>query len=363
MTASTLGTGTQADWLIYGAYGYTGKLVTEEAVRRGHRPVLAGRSAEKLVPLAEQLGLDWIVVDLHDAGALTAAVAQVDLVFHAAGPFSRTSDPMIRACLTAGTNYVDIAGEIPVFRNTFSYDQTAIQRGIVLISGAGFDVIPTDCMAEHIANQVPNAVELEIAIAGLSGDHGSTKTMLKLLPHGAQRRRGGKLVSFRWGKGAKQVPFLHGERTVVPVPRGDLETAFQTTGIPNITSYMAFPKSTIHLLPWMAPVGQKTLGVKAIQRMLRKGMRKTIQGPDEETRRKGRSYVWARATDGRGREAQAWLETLEEHQFTATGGVCCVERILEDHPVGALTPALALGADFVLQIEGTRRVDGSPTGP
>ena len=44
-------------WLLYGASGYTGRMIAEEAVRRGHRPVLAGRSAERVRPLAESLGL------------------------------------------------------------------------------------------------------------------------------------------------------------------------------------------------------------------------------------------------------------------------------------------------------------------
>src|SRR5437763_12192275 len=99
-------------WLLYGAYGYTGALVAEEALRRGHRPLLAGRSAAKLAPLAERLGLDDVAVDLADAAALARALEGVDLVFHAAGPFAHTAAPMIRACLSAGASYVDITGEL-----------------------------------------------------------------------------------------------------------------------------------------------------------------------------------------------------------------------------------------------------------
>jgi short subunit dehydrogenase-like uncharacterized protein len=348
-------------WMIYGAYGYTGQLIAAEAVRRGHRPLLAGRSAEKLAPVAEQLGLDWVAVDLDDISALTQAVARVDLVFHAAGPFVHTSAPMMRACLAAGANYVDITGEISVFLDTFSYDQAAIQRGIVLISGVGFDVIATDCLAAYVAHQVPSAVELEIAIAAISrASAGTTKTMLEMFPQGGWIRRDGQLVSHRWGKGARQVRFSHRERTVIPVPWGDLATAFQTTGIPNITTYMAFPPGSIRLMRLMTPLGQRVLAVRAIRRLFQKWVEKTVHGPDAEMRRTRRSYVWARAADESGREAQAWLETSESYQFTAVGGVCCVEKILQERPQGALTPALAFGADFVLEIEGTRRLDTLP---
>ena len=73
-----------------------------------------------------------------------------------------------------------------------------------------------------------------------------------------------------------------------------------------------------------------------------------------------RAHVWARAADERGNEAQAWLETSEVYQFTAVAGVRCVEKVLEDRLRGALTPALAFGADFVLEIEGTQRFDALP---
>ena len=348
----------KTNWMIYGAYGYSGELVAEEALRRGHRPVLAGRSEEKLVPVAERLGLDWVVVDLNHAQALAEAVAQVDLVFHAAGPFVHTSEPMIRGCLAAGTNYLDITGEIPVFQNTFSHDQAALQKGVALISGVGFDVVATDCMVEYVASQVPNAVELEVAVDALgSASAGTTKTMLEMLPQGGWRRRDGQLAPYRWGKGAKKIRFPHGERFAAPVPWGDLATAFQTTGIPNITTYKTFPKNAIRALRWTAPVSQRVMAVKPVRRALQKWVGKAVHGPDKETRQTERSCVWVRAADEGGREAEAWLETMEAYQFTAVSGVRCVERVLEDRPVGALTPALAFGADFVLDIEGTRRLD------
>src|SRR5581483_1843854 len=183
-------------WLIYGAYGYTGTLVAEEAVRRGHRPLLAGRAVEKLAPLAARLGLDDVAVGLEDQAALVRALEGVDLVFHAAGPFVHTSAPMIRACLAAGASYLDVTGEIPVFQNTFAHDAEARERGVSLISGVGFDVVPTDCLACHVAEQVPGAVELELTIAAtaLQPSAGTTRTMLEELPAGGLVRRAGRLV-------------------------------------------------------------------------------------------------------------------------------------------------------------------------
>lgn len=345
-------------WMIYGAYGYTGVLVSEEALRRGHNPVLAGRSADKLVQLSKRLGLDYVVVDLQDEETLSKTVAGFDLVFHAAGPFIYTSAPMVRACLKGATNYVDITGEIRVLEQTLSHHQQAHQRGIALISGGGFGVIPTDCMAKYVADRVSDATQLEIAIATTgSRSAGTAKTMLEHIPDGIMVRRNGQLVRYPAGKGARRIRFVDLERTVLPVPWGDLVTAYRTTGIPNITTYLAYPEAITPLMRWVGPLSAKLLAVGTIRRLTQKWLEKNVQGPDEHTRQTARCYVWVSAANEKGNGAQVWLETSEGYHFTAVAGVRCVEKIFERRPQGALTPGLALGADFVLEIPGTKSYD------
>ncbi|MCP4429031.1 MAG: NAD(P)H-binding protein, partial [Chloroflexi bacterium] len=222
-------------WLLYGAYGYTGQLVVEEALRRGHRPVLAGRNEAKLTPLARKYGLDGLAFGLDDAEKLRTAVAPFDLVFHAAGPFAITGDPMIRACLAGGAHYVDITGEIAVFENTFRYTEQARQKGVTLMSGVGFDVVPTDCLARYVADQLPGAAELELAIFALgSASAGTTNTMLESIPElekGSIVRRNGRYQHIPIGEGQKKVLFSDGRtRSLMPLPWGDLATAYRSTG-------------------------------------------------------------------------------------------------------------------------------------
>src|SRR5579863_10299871 len=104
-----------ATWMIYGAYGYTGRLVAALATERGVLPVLAGRDERRLRELGERFELEHRVVELSDAAALRGALEGVDVVAHCAGPFSATSAPMVDACLATRTHYLDITGEIDVF--------------------------------------------------------------------------------------------------------------------------------------------------------------------------------------------------------------------------------------------------------
>ncbi|REG31094.1 short subunit dehydrogenase-like uncharacterized protein [Archangium gephyra] len=345
-------------WLLYGATGYTGVLIAEEAVRRGHKPVLAGRSRQKLAPLASRLGLDSVAVGLDDMRGLVSALEGLPLVVHAAGPFVHTSEPMVQACLAAGAHYLDITGEIPVFENTFRHDAEAKRRGVVLMSGVGFDVVPTDCLARYVADKVPGAHELELAIASTSPPSaGTVKSMLEGLPAGNLVRRGGQLQPWPMGQGVRRVRFSDKERTVVPIPWGDLATAWHSTGIPNITTYLAQPAAVAHALRFTFPAFRRLVAVEAVREQLAKLVEARVQGPDETLRQRSRSQVWAEARAPDGRRAEAVLETPEAYAFTARATVRAVEEVLAGARRGAFTPAQALGADFVLSVEGVRRMD------
>jgi len=349
---------TSRPWLLYGANGYTGQLVAEEACRRGHRPILAGRSADKVRPLAERLGLSWAAFGLDDISAIAVAIAGVDLVFHAAGPFIHTSEPMVTACIVRGAHYVDVTGEIPVFARTLDRDAEAKRRGVCLISGVGFDVIPTDCLAKHVADQLPDARYLEIAFASQSkASVGTTKTMIEMMQRGNFARREGALVRIPVGGDVRQIRFSDQERTAAAIPWGDLETAYKTTGIPNITTYAALPPAVARALRFVGPSFAGVMKNDRVRGAALKWVEQRVHGPAEADRQKARSFIYACAKNPEGKAVEGWLETVEGYDLTAAGGVRAVERILAENPVGALTPALAFGADFVLSIEGTKRFD------
>lgn len=352
-----------ADWMLYGAYGYTGKLLLAEAVRRGHRPVLAGRNSQKLRSVAEAHGLDWLAFSLTDAASLADCVQDFGLVFHAAGPFTRTAAPMRQACIAGQAHYLDVTGEIAVFEGTFAADGAAREAGIALISGAGFDVVPTDCLAKYVADQLPGATHLETAVATTVSkiSSGTAKTALDQIGQGGFIRLNDRLVPLAFGAGGKTIPFSDGRaRHVIPVPLGDLAAAPRTTGLPNVTTYVHLQIPALPGFSSLAAVGRRILRLPPVKWAAQKAAGLLVAGPDEAWRQSARCYLYARVTDPAGQFVEAWLETPEIYHFTAVAGIRAVEKTLPSHLQGALTPALAFGADFVLEMEGTTRWDRLP---
>ncbi len=339
-------------WLLYGATGYTGQLIAAEAVKRGHQPILAGRSAEKLAPMAEAMGLEYRAFGLDDLTTVTRSLNGIELVLHAAGPFLYTSSPMLRACVLAGAHYLDITGEYPVFENTFSYDQTAKRLKVAFISGVGFDVVPSDCLAAYVAVQMPDAQHLDMAFAGLTRASAGTLQSARLLvaeAGGGMIRRDGVLMHQRIGYGGGYITFSHGRHYAIPIPWGDLATAYRTTGIPNITTYMALPRPLAFTSRWLTPLLMPFLETHIAQKIVDAVPHLPVQD--------GQAYLWARATNAEGKQVEAWLETPDPYLLTAHAAVRAVERVFAERPSGALTPAQAFVADFVLELPYVRRIE------
>jgi short subunit dehydrogenase-like uncharacterized protein len=344
-------------WLLYGAYGYTGTLIAHEAKDRGHKPVLAGRSAGKLIPLAEELDLDYMIFDLRHEETISNIVKEFDLIFLAAGPYKYTSAPMLNACLKTKTNYVDITGEIPILEQHFNYDVQARENDIALISGVGFDVIPTDCLAKYVSDKLPNPTSLEIGISSMSNlSPGTFKTMLEYNTRGPLVRRNGKLIVLEKAE-VRTIRFSDQEREVRTATWGDLSTAYRTTGIPNITIYFPPPKSSPSILELVGVSAREMEVNEHSKRKVQEWIEEHIHGPDESMRQAYRCHLWASVSDEEGRKEQAWLDTMESYRFTAVAGLRSVEKVFDLQPKGALTPALAFGADFVLEIPETIRHD------
>lgn len=336
-------------WILYGATGYTGRLVAERALASGERPILAGRGEASVAALGEELDLPWRAFPLTDPGSLRANLADAAAVLSCAGPFVHTSRPLVEACLATGTHYLDVTGEIPVFEAVLGRAEEARAAGLSLLPGVGFDVVPTDCLAAKLAAALPGAVTLELAFASLGGGFspGTLKTMIESLPHLGAVRRDGRIVGVPAAFDDQTIAFSCGPRRAVTIPWGDVSTAFHSTGIPNIRVYTAMPPRRIawlRRLRLLAPLA----GTALIKRMLADLVEARIAGPAAEQRDSGRTCLWGRAADADGAAVTLTLDTPEGYSFTADAAVECLRRLLagEVEP-GAWTPSRAFGADFV----------------
>ena len=316
-------------WMLYGANGYTGRLIAQHAVDRGHRPILAGRNGPEISALARRLGLPHRVVDSDDAAALQEALFDVELLLNAAGPFLHTAVPLSEACLSVGVHYLDLSNELQVFRALYGLDDRARRAGICIMPGVGFGVVATNGLARHVSEAVGGAKHLEVAtrIASAQPGPGAAATMQENLPYGGWVRRGGHLVAQELFTGVTTLAFPDGPCEAMPVPTGDLEAAFHATGASNVTVYAVSP-------PTPDPTGVETSGAQA-----------------------RRSFGWARASSADGSTATALLQTGDSYAFTPAASIRCVEETLEGSHLGALSPASAFGADFVLSIADTARID------
>lgn len=342
-----------SQWLLYGANGYTGELVARQAAREGLRPILAGRSADAVGRLADELGFEARVFGLDDAAAVDRGLAGVGAVLHAAGPFSRTSAPMVAGCLRAGAHYLDITGEIPVFEACRAQDAAARARGVVVLPGVGFDVVPSDCLAKALAEALPQAVRLELVILALGEvSRGTAKTMVEHLGEGSAVREGGRLVSIPSGSRTRTVRIGGREREAVAVPWGDLATAYASTGIGDIATFMTFPKRQMRAMRAMRLLGP-LLRRKAVIRLLQGIIERRLSGPGEQVRESGSTEIWGRVEAPDGRAVEGRVRAPEGYKTTVIAALASVRRILAGGVApGYHTPATAFGSGFLATLPG-----------
>jgi short subunit dehydrogenase-like uncharacterized protein len=343
-------------FLIYGAYGYTGELITRYAADRGLKPILAGRDEAKTAAMASKYGFEYRVFSLEDARGLDDALRDVNMVLHCAGPFSLTSRPMVDACLRNNKHYTDITGEIAVFEACAARDREAREAGVMLMPGVGFDVVPSDCLALHLKNRLSSATHLTLAFYGMGRlSHGTQATMTMNVGKGGVVRRDRKITSVPAAWRTRKIDFGEVTKTGVTIPWGDVATAWYSTGIPNIEVYTVVPPSNLKMLKLSRYLGW-LLATKPFQSYLQSKI--PTGGPSDEERAKGRTLMWGEATDDAGNRVEARQQGPEGYTLTALAALNIAEKILAgDFKHGYQTPANAYAADLVLEIEGVSRQD------
>jgi short subunit dehydrogenase-like uncharacterized protein len=345
-------------WMIYGANGYTGELIAREAVKRGHRPVLAGRNQAAIETLAQQLGTNRAVFDLSDSANLLSSLSGINLVLNCAGPVTRTVRPLLAACMAANCHYLDITGEPDVFEHCFDERSHAEEAGCVVCPGVGFDIVATEAAAAKLSEILPSAQSLKLGwdASGMATmSPGSLITSLTNPRMGAHVvRENGRLVNLtrprieRMAVAADQPP-----KEAVAVAMGELNAVFYSTGIPNIAFYMpansAF-RAASALMTWLKPVFMR----KGVRSSLYRTTRRMVKGPSAEQREAGSALTFAEARNPDGEIARIYFKTADGYKFTYLAALPIVERCLSSKRGGGYyTPSMLMGTDFVPTLEGS----------
>ena len=344
--------GTSFQWMLYGAYGVTGRLILEYARQRGHRPLLAGRDKLRLADLAARSGLDSVHIDFEAGQSAFPDLSGISAVLNAAGPYFQTGKPLRESCLSAGVSYLDVNGEISDFLNALACDKRARERGVAVIPGAGFGVVFGEALAGHVASQLPDATWLRISLAPATdaSSIGAMRSTASALADGGYVVRAGSLLrrptAYSTWKVSDPGPAGRSFR-FAEAPRAELIAAQRLTGVPNITAGVALPLAAAIVLRLTGRFVGTTL-----MRMTEK--RRSIQATRAEFAPHGvRSRVFAEAGNDKGVQVASVLETGEGYHVAAVTAVHAVEQLMALRPIGALTPVQAFGVDLALSVPGT----------
>ncbi|PBQ02569.1 hypothetical protein CCL17_11885 [Pseudomonas congelans] len=319
--------------LIYGATGYTGRMAAERARALGLNVEIAGRNQQRLASLAAQLGVNYRVFDADQAEGFLSGIS---VLLNFAGPFVQTAEPLMRACIKAGVDYLDINAEINVYRLAERLGAEAAANQVMLLPGVGWDVVPTDSLAVQVAGRVqgPTALNIALQVPG-SMSRGSAMSVSEIIGAGLLARIDGELVATPDAE-PRHFDFGQGPVLCVPLSFGDLVTAWHSTGIRNIAMFVhitgdAFPQGDLSQLP---------------------------DGPTPEQREAHRARAVVEVTDAKGAIARSIIETVNGYTYTPLAAVEAAHRVLNgERQPGFATPARVFGGGFAESIAGTLVTD------
>jgi short subunit dehydrogenase-like uncharacterized protein len=335
---------------IYGATGFTGRLIAGELKRVGAEFLIAGRNARKLEALSEELGgVPSKAVSVDDPAGLQETLEPCSVVVACAGPFSLYGEPVVAAAAHTGTHYLDTTGEQPFIRMVFDrYGERAAETGAALVAGMGFDYLPGDLIASLTAEGMGPLEEIVIAycVNGFTPTQGTSLSGLEIM-------RGGDVV---WSDGDWRAaprsadggrwrfPEPIGEQRMLRYPAGEQITVprhVETAQVQTLLNGMVVPP---RLMP-LAVASSPLLGL-AMRTPLRSAMgaliRRLPAAPSEGDRKKARFTISCEAR-GESGARRGTVRGGDVYGLTAVslahGALLCADPSCDRK--GALAPAQA----------------------
>ena len=339
---------------VYGATGYTGKLVARELARRDLDFVLSGRSAGKLRALASDLGGDPPVrpASLDDRDALRHVLGDCAAVINCAGPFMRYGEPVVRAAVETGTHYVDTTGEQPFMQFIYErLDDAAKAAEVAVVPAVGFDYVPGDLISALAARGLEPLSEVVIAYAaqGFAATRGTLHSGLEMLRSGGLEYRDGTLRPVGWRP--RRVHFTFpapiGRLAMLPYPSGEVLTVPRHTRTRKVVTLInagvaAPPGMPEDLVPLTQPALALTLRTPA-KALADLAIDRLPEGPSEEQRRAARFTIVVIARGEDGRTGRGLVSGGDVYGLTAVTAVHSAVMLADSgyDRAGALSPASA----------------------
>ena len=355
--------------MLYGATGYTGRLVTGELVRRGLDFTLAGRNREKLERLSEELGggAPVVAAAVDDDAALRDLLAGARAIINCAGPFTLAGDALVRAAVASGTHYVDSTGEQPYMQMVFERHGEAAERaGVALVPAMGFDYVPGDLIARLTARGHEPLVELVVAYAvrGFGASRGTMRSTLEILKGGDVVYEDGDWRPAAGGVFRATFDFGPpvGRQPMARYPSGEVLTVPRHTRTRRVTSLLTLKTAAPHpalvpALPFVMPGF-----ALALRTPLRGALGRAIgalpEGPSESARRASDFTIVAVARAEDGSAHRGVVRGSDPYGLTAVTLVYGAERMASGgyDRAGALGPAAAYDPETFLNYLGDHGV-------
>jgi len=349
--------------MLYGANGYTARLIIKELIGAGIKPVLAGRNQVKISSLADKHGFEHSIFALDDKDVIGEILSDVTVLINAAGPYSQTAEPLIESCLSSKTHYIDITGEIDVFVYAESKNRDAEKAGVILCPGTGFDVIPTDCLSYLLKEKLPDATELNICFFSENGrpSIGTAKTSIEGLANGGKIRSNGIIEHVPLAHAVKEIDYGQGPKMAMSIPWGDVATAYYSTGIPNITVYTPRSQKGIDKIKrqrkWLF-----FMKLRIVQNFIKNKLDKKIVngGDSDEKRAQSKMWVWAEVKNNSGQLYSGKFQVANGYDVTGFGAMAVAKYLLEKEIAGGYyTPSKLMGPNILDSLPGFSGIEYS----
>ena len=338
---------------VYGATGYTGRLVAAELQRRGLEHVLCGRSRERLRALAGELGSEAPVREagVDDLDALRHALADCAVVINCAGPFTRLGAQVVKAAVETGVHYVDTAGEQLYMQAVFEgFDDAARAAEVAVVPAAGVDCLPGDLVCRLAARGEPlREIVVAYAVEGFAATRGTLHSAIEAMAGRTLEYRDGdwKQATTRPRRAWFGFPPPVGRQAMARFPAGEIVTVPRHTRTRAVTALIAAggfsPVAALApTVPFVLP--GLTLAMRTPMRALVDAVIERLpEGPSESDRAAASFTIAALALGEDGGRSQALLRGRDMYGLTAAIAVHAAELVAAEGYAGrgVLAPASA----------------------